>query len=477
MSNETFPLEPILLVDDEAAFLRSLKMTLRQLGGINNVVTCQDSREVFGLLQSQAFSLVVLDLTMPHLPGEMLLAELVEKLPEIPVIILSGLNQVDTAVRCIKAGAFDYFVKTDEPERLVAGVRRVLAARELKREFLDLKARFLDSGLRIPEVFSNIVTRDHTMQAIFKYIEAVGKSSEPVLISGESGVGKELIARAIHDCSKPDKPWVAVNVAGLDDTVFSDTLFGHLKGAFTGADRPRGGRVESAADGTLFLDEIGDLGLPSQIKLLRLLQEGEYFPLGSDTPKRSRARFVCSTNVDLETKIAAGSFRKDLFYRLQTHQIIIPPLRERKGDLPLLLNYFLEEAAQSMGKSVPTPPAELPVLLGTYHFPGNIRELRGMIYDAVSRHDKGTLSMRSFQKTVGHNAEGNHSKASVHQVANAADTLAFPPRLPTLNEIADLLVEEALRRAQNNQTIAAKMLGITRQALGQRMRKKHQDES
>ncbi len=285
--------------------------------------------------------------------------------------------------------------------RLIGGVMRAIRMRELERDNREMSDRFLAGTVQHPEAFSSIISADRGMQTIFAYVEAVAKSPQPLLITGESGVGKELLARAAHTLSDCKGPLVSVNVAGLDDTVFADTLFGHLRGAFTGADQPRKGMIEEATDGTLFLDEIGDLSIASQVKLLRLLQEGEYFPLGSDRPKRLKARIVVATHCDLVEREAQGSFRRDLYYRLRTHRIHVPPLRERKGDIPLLLDYFLAEAARDLDKKKPTPPRELTQLLSTYAFPGNVRELRSMVYDAVSVHRDRILSMESFIQAIG----------------------------------------------------------------------------
>lgn len=466
MDEPLFPPWPLLLVDDELPFLRSLTMTLRRTGGFNHLLSCADSRQVMQTLENHKVSVVLLDLTMPHLSGEELLAQILGEWPQLPVIVLSGLNQVDTAVRCMKAGAFDYFVKTTEAARLLAGIHRALAAAEKQREYQSLKTRFFQERLERPEVFAGIITRSRKMQSIFHYIEAVAASAEPVLIVGESGVGKEMVAQAVHRTGRPSEPWVAVNVAGLDDAVFSDTLFGHLKGAFTGADRPRPGMIEKAGAGVLFLDEIGDLSLTSQIKLLRLLQEGEYFPLGSDGPRRSRARIVCATNADLEKRMAAGSFRKDLYYRLMSHQIVIPPLRERPEDIPLLLVHFLEEAARACGKPTPAPSDELIAMLGAAPFPGNVRELRALVFNAMSLLRGSKLPLHPFRQAASLGGGGITPPA-------CGDVLfPFPERLPTLSEMGDLLLDEALRRCQGNQTRASRCLGITRQALAKRLKKK-----
>ena len=364
---------PILLVDDEEQTLHSFKATLRS-SGINNVVLCNDSRKVCDLLSKQAFELVLLDLVMPHLSGDQLLPILRENHPNIPVIIITGMNDLNTAVYCMAAGASDYMVKPVERSRLISGVNRALATRELERENSRLREHLLAGSLGKPDTFSHMVTASTAMFSIFQYIEAVSVTSQPVLVTGETGVGKELIAKAIHRASGRNGEFVSVNVAGLDENVFADTLFGHQKGAFTGAAEQREGLVQKAKDGTLFLDEMGDLDLSSQVKLLRLLQEREYLPLGSDIPRKSHARIVAATNKKVDELRNSPSFRKDLFYRLNSHHISVPPLRERPEDISLLLLHFIEKAANDLGKKVPTIPPELSTLLKTYHFPGNVRE-------------------------------------------------------------------------------------------------------
>ena len=463
-----FPERPILLVDDEPAFLQSLSLSLKRAGGFNNLVQCADSRQVESLLLSQNFSLVIMDMVMPHYTGVELLKMVSENFPGLPVIILTGMNQIEQAVKCIKAGAFDYHVKTGEIGKLVVEIKRALKQLELQQECERLKQSVMTCRLDYPEAFKEIITANIQMQAIFSYVEAIAKSSEPVLICGESGVGKELIGRAVHRVGRPDGPWVAVNVAGLDDAVFSDTLFGHVKGAFTGADQERPGMIEQAKNGTLFLDEIGSMSLASQIKLLRLIQEGEYRPLGSDHPKRTNARIVAATNLDLSQLQAESSFRKDLYYRLRTHYVEIPPLREHKEDLPLLLDKFLEEAARLQGKNKPTPPPELATLLSLHSFPGNVRELRAMVFDAVSRHKAKKLSMSSFEAVINLN---DKSATSAFPSLASQQKLSFHDQLPSLKEAGHLLVREAMKRTYGNQSMAAKLLGITQPSLSSRLKK------
>jgi DNA-binding NtrC family response regulator len=466
MTPALYPSFQILLVDDEPAWLRAMGLALER-EGITNLATCPDSREVPEILSRRTTGLVLLDLTMPHVSGAELLERIGAEHPDVTVIVISGLNQVETAVRCVKAGAFDYFVKTAETERLVAGVLRAIRIRELEIENREMASRMLSGTLRRPEAFSEIVTRDRTMLSILAYLEAVATSPEPLLISGESGVGKEPVARAAHLLSECRGPFVAVNVAGLDDTVFADTLFGHTRGAYTGADQTRRGLVEEAAGGTLFLDEIGDLSTASQVKLLRLLQEGEYFPLGSDRPKRLRARVVVATNQDLAARQRDGTFRRDLYYRLRTHHVTIPPLRDRKGDVPILLEHFLESAARSLGKKRPTVPKELPRLLATYRFPGNVRELKAMVFDAVSVHREKTLSMDAFARAI-ERTEGEEGSAGA--APSAGNPFAGVDPLPTRREALALLVDEAMERSGGNQTIAARLLGVTQPALSKRLK-------
>jgi DNA-binding NtrC family response regulator len=458
----------VLLVDDEAPWLRSLRMTLEGPGGITNIATCQDSRQVLELLASQEIGLILLDLTMPHIPGEELLSRILEQYPEVSVIVLSGMNQLETAVRCMRLGAFDYLVKTVDEERILDAVRRAVTVQELRQENRRMRSRLLNDRLEHPEAFSGIVTRNASLRSIFKYIEAVATSSQPILITGESGVGKELVARAVHRLSRANGPLIAVNVAGLDDNVFADTLFGHLRGAFTGANEARRGMIEQASDGTLFLDEIGDLSLVSQVKLLRLIQEGEYYPLGSDTPRRMRARIVVATHRDLADRQRTQQFRTDLYYRLRAHHVHIPPLRERRDDLPLLLDYFLDEACREFGKKRPTYAKELLTLLANYGFPGNMRELKSMVYDAVSVHTSKMLSMNAFIQAMGVKTE-DAPDAGAEQ-GDGYNPFTVCEELPSLGEAIDLLLSETMRRSENNQTIAARQLGISQPALSKRLK-------
>lgn len=466
-----FPSLPVLLVDDEEPFLQSMSFTL-SAEGINHIIECQDSRKVVALLSGQDFSVVLLDMSMPHLSGWELLPLIVRDHPDIPVIIVTALNEVETAVECMKSGAFDYLVKPVDDVRLLACIRRAINLSEVRHENRVLKDYLLSDKLDHPEVFSGIITRDKAMRSIFQYIEAVAGTTLPVLITGETGTGKELIARAVHRLSGRQGEFLPVNVAGVDDHFFSDTLFGHKKGAFTGADRDRRGLIEQASGGTLFLDEIGDLHLESQVKLLRLIEERKYYPVGSDIPKLAEARIVVATHRDLESLQNQEIFRRDLFYRLRTHHVHLPPLRERKGDIPLLAEYLLGKASKTLGKKKVTPPRELYTLLSAYHFPGNIRELEGMIFDAVSRHKSGVLSLESFREKIHSMPKGEQTTSERDsEKSSGTGAIIFPEPLPTMKEIERKLIEETLKRAGGNQTIAARMLGLSRRALNNRLRR------
>jgi DNA-binding NtrC family response regulator len=461
MSARRNPENPILLIDDEQAVIDSLSLTLRS-SGIDNIVACTDSRQAMGILRGGEIELVLLDLAMPYLSGEELLAAVHEEMPHVPVIVITGSNEVSAAVECMKTGAFDYMVKAVEESRLVSGVRRAIEIRRLSRDYRRLKDGILSPHLAHPDAFSRLVTRNSLMMSIFRIVESIAKSDEPILITGETGTGKGLIAAAVHAASGREGPLLEVNVAGLDDTMFSDTLFGHHKGAYTGATDARGGLVQQAGGGTLFLDEIGDLSIQSQVKLLHLLDTGEYYPLGSDLPRHAAARTLVATNHSLAALISAGKFRKDLYYRLSTHELCLPPLRERKDDLPLLLEHFLDEACAKLEKKKPFVPTQVLDLLATHHFPGNVRELRSMVYDSVSRQSSPTLSLTDFKA-------GIQRETPQEPGESTPALLSFSDRLPTLDQAAELLIDEALKRASGNQSIAAGMLGISHQALNKRL--------
>ncbi len=468
MEFSDYPVSPILMVDDEEHALIGVDTLLRS-NGISNIICCADSRDVSSILAENDIGLILLDLFMPHVSGEEILGIVGREYPHIPVIVITGADTVESAVMCIKSGAFDYLVKPLDEGRLITSVMRALEFRELQSENSLLKKQLFAGRVENPDAFAGIVTNDERMKAIFRYSEAIAESPMPVLITGETGTGKELLVQCIHRLSRAKGKLVKINVAGLDDNMFSDTLFGHKKGAFTGAEIHRAGLLGNASGGTLFLDEIGELSVPSQVKLLRLLQNREYYSLGSDEPAFSDARIIVATNVGIEELCNRETFRKDLYYRLRTHHIHLPSLKERAGDMTLLLDYFLEEAAEVLNRKKPTVPEEMVVLLETYNFPGNVRELQSMVFDALSKHESGILSMESFREYVARSTS-SQSNPPVEEKAAGQNLFSGMAVLPTLKHSEAELIEEALKRSRGNQSIAAGILGISRQALNRRIK-------
>jgi len=464
MEAAPFPVHPVLIVDDDPMVLDIVRELLCA-NGIGNVVACRDSRETVGLLARHRCSVVLLDIRMPGISGLDLLPILQAESPETPIVVLTGLDEVDVAVQSMKAGAFDFIQKPVEPVRLLTSVRNAIERWEEREENQRLRESVFTPTPRYPAAFTAVVTRSPAMGAIFRYVEAIAPTSLPVLVMGETGVGKELLARAIHDLGGRTGDFVAVNVAGLDDALFSDALFGHRRGSFTGAAEPRDGMIAAAARGTLFLDEIGDLHPESQVKLLRLLQEHEYRPLGADRPVAPAARFLFATNHDLDAEASAGRFRKDLYYRLRSHRILIPPLRQRREDIPLLVDHFLIRAAREIGKEPPRPPRELYTLLEAQPFPGNVRELEGLLTDAIVRHESGTLSLKHLRRML---ESGPAADAPVERSGNPFAAIEV---LPTMDEASRLLIEEAMERARGNQSTAAGLIGMSRTALNRRLKK------
>ena len=466
----------MLLVDDDLAVLEGLEAVL-QNSGINNIRRIENTSRVFPFSSKQEPEMIVLDLGMPGLSGEKILERLAQEHPEIPVVIITGRSDLQTAVACMRLGAKDYLVKPVESSLFVSTVKQTIETRELQQENFSLRDSLFSKELDSIAEFAHVVTRSPNMKAVFHYVEMVAPSNRPLLITGETGVGKEMIAECFHNLSNRGGAFVPVNVAGFDDTLFSDTLFGHTKGAFTGAQLERPGLIERAKGGTLFLDEIGDLELASQVKLLRLLQESEYYPLGSDRAKKTDTRFVFATNLDLVELQEMKRFRKDLYYRLRTHHVEIPPLRERLNDLPLLLDSFLNEAALALNKKKPTIPKELLNLLATYHFPGNIRELQNLVFDSVAQHRSGVLSTKNFLRVLRNdNRSGNKKGGLVNSAPESNESgLTIDPAkpFPTLEESAKFLIHEALEKVAHNKSMAAQMLGLSRRSFQRQLDKYH----
>lgn len=457
----------ILIIDDEKDELTAYKFLLESMG-LKNIHVLDDSRNALSCLRDIHSPIVFLDLNMPYKSGKEVLKEIKAHMPHVPVIICTANSELESAVECLKLGAHDYLVKPISMNTFGSALRNACEIGSLRSELISLKNMGLQPGLTKPDVFENIVTQSQIMKGLFQYIEAVAPSGQPVLILGETGVGKELIAKAVHDSSGLKGDFVAVDVSGLDDSLFSDTLFGHAKGAYTGADSARPGLIERAQDGTIFLDEIGDLNETSQVKLLRLLQERIYYPLGSDRPKHCSARIIAATNKDINSMAGGvGYFRRDLYYRLSTHLIKIPPLRDRREDIPLLAEKLASEAAKGMKKPVPYMSKHTLDILKNYSYPGNIRELKTYIFDAVARSGE-IMEDRFLLERIGEESKAVSSGSNKERIGLESVFGHFP----TIEELIEYAVTYALDSTNNNQSQAAKLLGISKQAINKRIQKR-----
>ncbi len=465
-----------LIIDDDIE-LQSLYKNILSHENIKKTIQCTDDRKVVDLLDKHPIKLIILDITKTTLPGIEMLTAIKLLHPEIPVIIVTSVNKVEIAVECLKKEAFDYILKPFNREKMQSTVAGAVsyANTEVKSEIEILRSEieFLRNMKQHPllknrKAFSDIITNNPNMFSVFSYCESISKTWNSVFITGKTGTGKELIARAIHKSSRRTGEFVACNIAGFDDQMLSDALFGHIKGAFTSAVSNRKGLVDKSEGGTLFLDEIGDLSLVSQVKLLRLLQENEYSPLGSDDVKKAKTQVIVATNCNIKDLCSKKLFRNDLYYRLITHSIDLPALKDRKEDIPLLLDYFLNASADKLNIKVPTYHSGLIQILQLYDFPGNIRELKSMVEDAVVNHTSKMLSGKIFQKHIEQNAQDlNFEKISQ---TDAEYFISEIDPLPHIREFADILINEAMKRTNNNQTLAAKMLGISHQALNRRLK-------
>ncbi|MEI6207467.1 MAG: sigma-54 dependent transcriptional regulator [Desulfuromonadales bacterium] len=464
---QSFDSARLLIIEDEDDIRRGIASFFSDSG--YEVITASNGKEGVALFREQQPDIVFTDLRMPFMGGLDVIRTINELSPETPLIVISGTGVIKDAVDALRSGAWDYVEKPVlDLEALEHMADKALEKRLLRNQVAGLKQKLLSGGIHTPESFSAIITRSPVIHNIFQYIEVVAPTHQPVLICGETGTGKELFASAVHKASGRKGKLVALNVAGLDDQMFSDTLFGHTKGAFTGANAARDGMIAQAAGGTLFLDEIGDLKENSQIKLLRLLQEGEYHPVGSDYPRTSDARIVMATHRDLPAMVEKETFRQDLYYRLFAHQISIPPLRERIEDIPVLLDHYLQDAATSLNKSKPSPPPELSAYLKAYRFPGNVRELKAMTYDAVTRHTQGVLSMNSFLDVMGTRPATSPFPSDAERT-RVVIVDASGERMPTLDEAEQTLINQAMYLAKGNQGVAANYLGISRAALNKKL--------
>lgn len=439
----------ILIIDDNQAVLNFLKIIILQKGKYDATVL-QDPTLAYKTIEEGNYDILLLDMDMPEVTGLDILSHIREKKISITTIVLTGVEDIDLAVSAMKLGTYDYILKPIEEDRLFNAIETALLKRELSGIISgeEYSARFSDS--RHADVFKDIVTRDPNMYHIFSLVEKFAGTNNSILIWGESGSGKELIARAIHRISdRRDKKFVAVNAGIFAQELFTSEFFGHEKGAFTGALRDKMGFIEEANEGTLFLDEIGELPLPIQVKLLRVLQEQEFYRVGSTKNIRTDVRIIAATNKNLFEEIKKGAFRKDLFFRLNINAINLPPLRERKCDIPLLAGHFLQMFNEKYGKGIMKISAAVLKMLNAYPFPGNVRELMNIINSAIIVETGDELKKSSLPNYF---LNGDTS-------FNFPDDDSIPV---SLAEAEKKHIKAVLAYTSNNHTKAAQILGISR---------------
>lgn len=441
LSNWAVPQKTILLVEDDDSNRSSVSLILKQAG--YEVVEASNGHEALGLLRKKDVDLILSDLRMPLVDGMDLLktAQLIK--PHIDVIIMTAHGTIENAVEAIKEGAFDFLAKPFKKATLLRTVEKNLERRSLVRENMQLK-----EALKKYESYKGIIGKSAAIRHVLDMISQVASSSATVLIQGESGTGKELVAEAIHrSSSRASEPFVKLSCSAIPDTLLEAELFGYEKGAFTGAQQRREGRFEHANHGSLFLDEIGELSPATQVKLLRVLQEGEFERLGSNASIRCDVRILAASNRNLEEAVKEGLFREDLFYRLNVITLTLPPLRSRKEDIPLLLDYFIHVYADKNKKSVTEFDPEALKQLMNYSWPGNVRELENAVERAVVLSKQPILTLDLLSENI---------RASP---VMEGDALRIPLGMP-LDEVERLLIKETLKKTDGDKNLAAKLLGI-----------------
>lgn len=435
---------PILIVDDDTGLLLSIKATLLS-ADLPEPDVVSDSRLVMDMFRKHPYQIVLLDLVMPHINGMELLEKIKSEFPDTVCLIVTATDEVSTAIQAIKLGAADYLIKPVNSTNLITIVQRALERYNLRKDAALFASSRSFQDLAHPEAFQDIVAEDESMSLVFHQIEAVAPTDYSVIITGESGTGKELMARMIHKLSnRASAPFVAVNMAAFTKTLFEDDFFGHTKGAYTHAMNDKKGFFEEAHGGTLFLDEISELDLSLQGKLLRVLQEKEFYRLGSTSSQQIDVRILAATNRDILDEVKQERFRADLFYRLSMYTIKIPPLRERKKDILPLTMHFIEMYGRNMSEPIKSVAPDLEQKLLNYSFPGNIRELENMMASAALLEKSRTLTTSSVLSLN----------------TSVADTPGNAQELMTLEEIEKQHILRVLQETGGNRIKAARILGI-----------------
>ncbi|HEX9861204.1 MAG TPA: sigma-54 dependent transcriptional regulator, partial [Nitrospirota bacterium] len=423
-----------------------------------NVTTFEHGEDALSAMTAEEFDLAVLDIEMPGMNGLELLERLKESAPELTVIMITAYGSLQSAVDAMRLGAYDYLTKPFEMDEI-----KLVVERAVERERLITENRALHEELEGNYSFTGIIGRSARMEEVYDMVRQVAGTNASVLIQGESGTGKELVARSIHyNSRRKEKPLVALNCAALAEGVLESELFGHERGAFTGAIRTKAGRFEAAHNGTLFLDEIGDIPIPTQIKLLRVLQEHEFERVGGEKSIKVDARIIAATNKDLMSAVREGRFREDLYYRLNVVTINLPPLRERREDIPELAGHFLKRYTRETGKRIEHIEPKTMEYLVRYDWPGNVRELENIVERAVVLEKGGSVTPSSLPMNL-------------RDVAEAACELTVPEGKGGLTELLEdlerQLIIKALRDNGGSQTAAAASLGLKRSTFRYKLEK------
>jgi two-component system NtrC family response regulator len=451
-------METILIVDDEKNYLLVLSAVLEEEG--YEVLTALGGPEALGIQKSSDLDLVLTDMKMPGMDGIELLEQIKTRDPELPVIMMTAHGTIDKAVEAMQKGAYSYILKPFDNERLILYVKKAISTYQVVKENRRLR-NAVESQYR----FGNIIGKSKPMRDVFETIQKVAPSNATILIEGESGTGKELVAKSIHfNSPRRDNPFVALNCSALAEGLLESELFGHEKGAFTGAVSSKKGRFELAHGGTLFLDEIGELSSNLQVKLLRVLQEKTFERVGGVRPIAVDIRVIAATNKKLKEEMMSGRFREDLFYRLNVVYIVIPPLRERREDIRLLVNHFIKKYSAERKSAVPVRGVAQDVdrLFYDYSWPGNVRELENVIERVMILSPQEVITSSDLPKGF---------KSNLDNALHLDGIPAGAKLYNTLEMVEKMMIQRALRMADNVQAHAAEILGIGKSGLNQKIKK------
>ena len=449
----------ILIVDDERSMREFLGIYLRREG--YRIEAAQGGNEAMAALKSRTFDVVITDLRMPDTDGLTILAEAKRLHPDTEVIVVTAFSTTETAIAAMKAGAHDYLTKPFKIDEVSLVVERAMEKRRLARDNVALR-----DELKGRYKLDRLLGKSQPMQRVFDLLSKVASTRTSVLLVGESGTGKELAARALHELSpRTDRPFVAVNCGAIPETLLESELFGHVKGSFTGAGADKQGLFDAADNGTLLLDEVADLPVAMQVKLLRVLQERKVKPVGGVVEREVDVRIVAATNRDLEAEVEKGTFRQDLYYRLNVIQVRLPPLRERREDLPLLVDHFVRKFSAEHGRPVTGATPDVMSAMMAYHFPGNVRELENMIERAVTLTSSDQLGIDAFPNLAGLHGSAPGANAIDHVPDDGLDLERH------LEDYERTILIKALEKTGGNRTEAARLLRVSFRSMRYRLSK------